>query len=171
MPGSQDSSEKSFTVNQSVTGINSIGNRSDGGNADTITFDRVHTLINGESVRVISDNGHLPDGLDPNTVYFAITDSNSNATGVTTNTNIQVAKTFNDAVDGEPISINNKGGLLKVVSRVSDKNSGDIGHPIQWDGDQTQWYVKVAAASTENAIFDIITGIGSTGLGLSLIHI
>ena len=36
MPGSQDSSEKSFTVNQSVTGINSIGNRSDGGNADTI---------------------------------------------------------------------------------------------------------------------------------------
>ena len=165
MPGSQDSAEKVFTVNQSVTGINSIGNRSDGGNSDTITFDRAHTLINGESVRVISDNGHLPDGLDPNTVYFAITDSNSNATGVTTNTNIQVAKTFNDAVDGEPISINNKGGLLKVVSRVSDKNSGDIGHPIQWDGDQTQWYVKVAAASTENAIFDIITGIGSTGLG------
>ena len=165
MPGSQDSSEKSFTVNQSATGINSIGNRSDGGNSNTITFDRAHTLINGESVRVISDNGHLPDGLDPNTVYFAITESNTNATGVTTNLNIQVAKTFNDSVDGEPISINNKGGLLKVVSRVSDKNSGDIGHPIQWDGDQTQWYVKVAAASTENAIFDIITGIGSTGLG------
>jgi len=165
MPGSEDSSEKVFTVNQSVTGINSIGNRSDGGNSNTITFDSVHTLINGESIRVISDNGHLPDGLDPNTVYFAITDSNTNATGVTTNTNIQVAKTFNDSVDGEPIAINNKGGLLKVVSRVSDKNSGDIGHPIQWDSDQTQWYVKVAAASTENAIFDIITGIGSTGLG------
>ena len=114
MPGSQDSSEKVFTVNQSVTGINSIGNRSDGGNADTITFDRAHTLLNGESVRVISDNGHLPDGLDPNTVYFAITDSNTNATGVSTNTNIQVAKTFNDSVDGEPISINNKGGLLTV---------------------------------------------------------
>ena len=165
MPGSQDSAEKVFTVNQSSTGINSIGNRSDGGNSDTITFDRAHTLINGESIRVISDNGHLPDGLDPNTVYFAITDTNTNATGVSTNINIQVAKTFNDAVDGEPLSINNKGGLLKVVSRVSDKNSGDIGHPIQWDGDQTQWYVKVAAASTENAIFDIITGIGSTGLG------
>mgnify|MGYP003304384954 CR=1 FL=1 len=35
MPGSQDSSEKVFTVNQSVTGINSIGNRSDGGNSNT----------------------------------------------------------------------------------------------------------------------------------------
>ena len=75
MPGSQDSSEKVFTVNQSVTGINSIGNRSDGGNSNTITFDRAHTFINGESVRVISDNGHLPDGLDPNTVYYAITDT------------------------------------------------------------------------------------------------
>ena len=165
MPGSQDSSEKVFTVNQSVTGINSIGTKSDGGNSNTITFTAAHTFINGESVRVISDNGHLPDGLDPNTVYFAITDTNTSATGVTTNVNIQVAKTLNDALDGEPISINNKGGLLKVISRVSDKNSGDIGHPIQWDADNSQWYVKVAAASTENAIYDIITGIGSTGLG------
>ena len=165
MPGSQDSSEKIYTVNQSVTGINSIGNSSDGGNSNTITFTAAHTFINGESIRVISDNAHLPDGLNPNTVYYAITDSNASATGVTTNINIQVAKTLNDALDGEAISINNKGGLLKVVSRVSDKNSGDIGHPIQWDDDQSQWYVKVAAASTENAIFDIITGIGSTGLG------
>ena len=165
MPGSQDSSEKIFTVNQSPTGINSIGSQSSGGNSNTITFNSAHTLINGESVRMISDNGHLPDGLDPNSVYYAITDSNTSATGVTTNINIQLAQTLNDALDGESLSINNKGGLLKVVSRVSDKNSGDIGHPIQWDGSQNQWYVKVAAASTENAIYDIITGIGSTGLG------
>ena len=31
---------------------------------------------------------------------------------------------------------------LTVVSRVSDKNSGDIGHPIQWDPTQSQWYTK-----------------------------
>ena len=60
-------------------------------------------------------NGHLPDGLDPNTVYFAITDTNTNATGVSTNINIQVAKTFNDAVDGEPLSINNKGLIQNLM--------------------------------------------------------
>ena len=165
MPNSQDSSEKIFTVNQSATGINSIGNSSQGSNSNTITLTAAHTFINGESIRVISDNGHLPDGLDANTVYFAITDTNSSATGVTTNVNIQVAKTFNDALDGEAISINNKGGVLKIISRVSDKNSGDIGHPIQYDTSVNQWFINVATASTENAIFPIITGIGSTGLG------
>ena len=34
---------------------------------------RPHNFITGESVRVISDNGQLPDGLTPNTVAFAVT--------------------------------------------------------------------------------------------------
>ena len=167
MPDSQFSEEKNYTVKQSTAGINSIGNLSQGGNENDITLTAAHTFINGETIRVISSNGHLPDGLDPNTVYFAITDSNTNASGLSTNVNIKVAKTLNDAFEGNAISINSKGGVLSVVSRVSDKNSGDIGHPVQWDGDNAQWYVKVASASTENGIYDIITGIGSTGLGVA----
>ena len=69
-------------------------------------------------------------------------------------------------VTGSAISINTKGGVLSVVSRVSDKNSGDIGHPVQWDGTNNQWYCKVAAATTENGIYNIIAGnvgLGSTG--------
>ena len=72
MPGSEASSEKIFTVKRSVTGINSIGSNSDGGNPNVITLTADHTILNGESVRILSDNGHLPDGLDANTVYYAV---------------------------------------------------------------------------------------------------
>ena len=64
------------------------------------------------------------------------------------------------------MAINNLGGPLKVISRVSDKNSGDIGHPIQWDSGQSQWYIKVATASTDNSIQpDVIVSMGTTALG------
>ena len=50
-------------------------------------------------------------------------------------------------------------------TRVSDKNSGDIGHPIQYDSTQGNWYVNVSGASTENAIYQSIVGLGTTSLG------
>ena len=120
-----------------------------------------HKFLNGESVRVISDTGQIPDGLKPNTVAFAIT----TGSGISTNTNIKLAKTLNDAINGTAITINEKGGALKVVSRVSDKNSGDIGHPIQFDSTNSQWYVKVATAATENNIYSTIVSLGTTDLG------
>ena len=100
--------------------------------SNIITFTANHSFETGETVRVISDSGHLPDGLSPNTVYYAIDASDAT---------IKLAKTKLDADNGNEITINNKGGRLKVVSRISDKNSGDIGHPIQWDG--SQWYISV----------------------------
>ena len=159
MPGSQSSSEKNFTVKQGATGINSIGARSDGGNPDVITLTAAHDFLEGESLRIISDNGRLPDGLVSNEVYYAIT------SGLTTNTNIKVAETLDGALKGNALTINDKGGLLKVISRVSDKNSGDIGHPIQWDITNSQWYVKVAADLTDNEIYSTIVSLGTTDLG------
>ena len=105
----------------------------------------------------------------PNTVYFVITDANA-ASGLTTNRNILLAKTLNDAQNGtnnDAITINANGGLLKVVSRVSDKNSGDIGHPVQYlgTGSTTGWYVNVAAATTENTLYPRVAGLGTAGLG------
>ena len=164
MDGSQLSSQKKYTIKQGPTGINSIGSFSLGGSDRQITLNTTHDLINGESVRVVSENAHLPDGLDPNTVYFAITDTNT-AGGITTNVNLKLAKTLNDAINGNAISINEKGGVLSVISRVSDKNSGDIGHPVQYDVNNEQWYVNVATAATENNIFSTIVGLGTTGLG------
>ena len=65
------------------------------------------------------------------------------------------------------LPINGNGGLLKIVSRVSDKNSGDIGHPVQYigTGNTTGWYVNVSTAATENSIYSTITSLGTGTLG------
>ena len=159
MPNSQTSYEKSFAVGVSSVGINSIGAYSIGGAANVITLTAPHTFQNGESVRVFSDTGELPDGLTPNTVYYAIT------SGLTTSVNIKLAKTLNDAKNASALTINNKGGALSVVSRVSDKNPGDIGHPIQYDTAVGQWYIKVSTSSTDNTIHPKIVSLGTTSLG------
>jgi hypothetical protein len=159
MPGSQTSSEKEFIVGRSNDGIgiNSITN-------NTLQLTSAHTFANGESIRVIGDNGQLPDGLTPNTVYYAITDANPSS-GITTNTQIKIAQTQNDAISATPVIINTKGGTLKVVSRVSDKNPGEIGHPIQFDIVQGQWYIEVATEPNENTLYPTLVSLGSTVLG------
>ena len=155
MPGSQSSSEKAFSVGRVGTS-NSIS-------SNIITFTSPHTFFNGESIRVLSENGELPDGLIPNTLYYAIT--NVGDVGLSTS-QIKLTQTESDALTASnPISINNRGGVLKVVSRVSDKTSGDIGHPVQFDSTNNQWYVKVATASTENNIYSTVVGLGVTALG------
>ena len=143
-------SEKKSIIRGSA-GINSIS-------SNTITLLAPHNFLEGESIRFISDTGQLPDGLDNNKVYYAIT------SGVGTE-QIKVAQTLNDALNGEQLSINDKGGITEVVSRVSDKNSGDIGHPIQYDGSQGQWYINVATAATDNNLYSTIVGLGTTTLG------
>ena len=104
MHASEFSSEKVSVVKQSPTGINSIGSRSDGGIANVITFTADHSFIQGESVRVIGDTGQLPDGLLSNTLYFAIP---VNGFG----SNLKLAKTKNEAINGTALTIYNKGGL------------------------------------------------------------
>jgi len=142
MPSSNLSYEKSYTVGRSLVGINSIA-------SNTITLTSNHTFANGESIRIISDTGNLPDGLNANQVYYAIT------SGVNAN-QVRVAQTLTDVANSNPLTINTKGGVLKVVSRVSDKNSGDIGHPVGFDTTNSQWYVNVASASTENTIYSLL---------------
>ena len=162
MPNSQTSSEKTATVGRSVAGINSITN-------STITFTFSHPFLNGESIRIFSDNGYLPDGILPNQTYYAITNANVSS-GITTNVDIKLAKTAADAISYSTsnltnISFNNNGGKLTIVSRVSDKNSGDIGHPIQYNTNENQWYINVSSAATENTIYSTIISLGTTSLG------
>ena len=142
--------EKSYLVGRS-SGINSI-------TSNTLTLTEPHSFIQGESIRVIAENGHLPDGLLNNAVYYAIT------SGIGTN-QVKIAKTLNDAISTTPISINNKGGILKVTSRVSDKVAGDVGHPIQYDSTVGQWYVTVGTAATDNNLYSTLVGLGTTSLG------
>ncbi len=164
MPNSQTSSEKFFYVDRNGSGANRIGGNSLGGAANVITLIQPHTFENGETIRVISENGQLPDGITPNTVYYAITDANATS-GLTTSVNIKLAKTLNDAKTANAVDINSNGGVLSIVSRVSDKSPGDIGHPIQYDTSLNQWYIKVSTSSTDNTIHPRVVGLGTTSLG------
>jgi len=156
MQGTENSSNKvtsvkTKTVGRTAAGINSIS-------SNTITFTDSHQFLNGETIRVISDSARLPDGITNNKVYFAITDGlNSDQ--------IKIATSFSEAAAGQSITINNKGGTLKVESRVSDKIVGDAGHPIQFDTTNEQWYINVGSASTDNDIYSTLVGVGTTALG------
>lgn len=146
----QNSYQKIHNIGR-TSGINSVS-------SNTITFNNPHNLLSGENIRIISENGHLPDGLETNAIYFAIT------SGVGTD-QIKIAKTLNDSINSNALTINNKGGILKVQSRVSDKIAGDIGHPIQFDTTESQWYITVGTASTDNDIYPTLVGLGTTSLG------
>lgn len=150
----ETSSEKKFVVDRSVAGINSITN-------DVFTLTSNHTFINGESVRIISETGQLPDGLINNAVYYAIT----SGVGIVGSNQLKVAQTLNDALSDNSITINNNGGILNIISRVSDKKAGDIGHPVQYDSSSSQWYVNVATASSERSLYNAVIGFGVSGLG------
>jgi hypothetical protein len=162
MPNTQGSANetiaiKSFQVGQSVVGVSSI-------TSNVFTFTQPHTFIEGESVRVKSFTGNLPDGIISNVIYYAIT----SGTGITlTSTQIKLAKTPNDAINDTEISVNNKGGILTIESRVVDKIPGSFGHPIQYDTSQNNWYINVSGASTQNSIYSTIVSLGTTALGAS----
>ena len=141
--------EKRYVVDNAV-GVSSIS-------SNIIALKTDHNLITGESIRVIANNGFLPDGLEEDQVYFTIQGSNNNE--------IKVARTLNDALEGTALTINNTGGELVVVSRVSDKKSGDIGHPIQFDIPNKNWFVNVSNESVDNEIYPTFVGVGTTALG------
>jgi hypothetical protein len=152
--GSEITAEKKSVVNRSSVGVNSITN-------SVLTLTSSHNLLNGESVRVISETGQLPDGVKNNTLYYAIT----SGTNIVSSSQIKLAQNSNDALSDNSIFINNRGGLLNIISRVSDKNSGDIGHPIQYDSVENQWYVNVSTAVTESGLYNAIISLGTTSLG------
>ena len=94
-------------------------------------------IQNGETIRILSDDGDLPEGLEPNRVYYAIKP---------TPTALKLASTLSNAVNNIPISVYG-GSDLRVESRVSDKKPNDIGHPVQFDDTQKNWYVLTNTGS------------------------
>ena len=106
-------------------------------------------------IELPSTEEQLPDGIDHNSVYFAIT------SGINSD-QVKLAQTLNDTISLSPISVNSKGGILSIESRVSDKTSGDIGHPVQFDTSIGQWYVNTS--TTNNEIYDSVVGLGTSTL-------
>ena len=149
--GTGVSAKKTYTVLRSGT-KNEINN-------NIFTLTSSHQLYNGESVRVFSDTSQAPDGIDLDTVYYAIT------TGLGSN-EIKLAYSLNDAIANQPIKgINNNGGVLSIVSSVTDKLPGDLGHPVQYDTTQSQWYIAGSPTTTTNKIYNTIVNLGTATLG------
>tara|TARA_E500000331_G_scaffold74192_2_gene69232 strand:- start:2096 stop:7852 length:5757 start_codon:yes stop_codon:yes gene_type:complete len=125
-----------------------------------------HDLNNGESIRIIAENGDLPEGLDPHTVYYAITNAKDGTRldGVTlSGYEIQIASSKTNAERTTPLYIKTisspAAGKLKIISRVSDKKPGEFGHPMQFEAGNNgagnpvlQWFIHVSA--TDNGIYD-----------------
>jgi len=133
IPGTTNGKEKSTNIGKNGNLNNIIDN--------IFNCSSVHGLSNGEKIRIVSENGYLPDGVESDTVYFAITDGLSDPL-----TQFKIAKSLNDANSLRFIIVNNRGGNLRVVSRVSDKKSGEIGHPIQFDPTASvtgNWYISI----------------------------
>ena len=105
-----------------------------------------HNLTTGEKVIIISDDGDLSENLVTNTVYYAI---------VPNNTTVKLAASEAEALADEPITVYG-GTNLKILTRVSDKQSGDAGHPVQWDG--SQWYINVTNAGIIASVINPLSG-------------
>jgi len=149
--GSGTSARKAYQIVRS-NGENDITN-------DTVSFTSNHQFLNGEKVRIFSDTGQVPDGLKNEAIYYVIT------TGVGPN-QIKLAQSINDALANIPIlGIANNGGVVTIESRVSDKLPGDLGHPIQWDSSESNWYLTGSPNTTQNQIYSAIIGIGTALLG------
>ena len=131
------------------------------------TIDGSHELQNGESIRIISDNGELPAGLKAHQVYYAITNTSGSPNLGANQIRIAASKANADLPVPEFIrtSFTSDEGKVSIVSRVSDKNPGELGHPIQFDSSvQTVtrngvsestlagWFVHVSSTAT-NTIY------------------
>ena len=112
--------------------------------ANQLILTQNHEFITGESVRVYSEDGIVPGGIESGNIYYAI---------VSNSTTIQLASSLDDALSGTVIDIKNTaGGLLRVCSNSTDKLPGEIGHPIQYDNAKTNWFINSSNDPSVNTI-------------------
>ena len=141
--GGTSVSEKSYVV---ISGPSYIA----GNTALSNIFDiGAHNIQTGESVRIISNDADLPENIEDNRVYYAIRHSN---------TQVKLASSKTNADNSKAVTISG-GTQLRIVSRVHDKESGDIGAPIQWDTTNNQWYAHLPGT---NDVYSAIGGLGGT---------
>ena len=111
-----------------------------------------NTLSTGEKVIILSDIGDLPENIVENTIYYVINNGD--------NSTIKLASSPSNAANNSEITV--YGGTdLKILSRVSDKIAGDIGHPVKFDTSQNQWYINT---NQNSEIYTELNRLGVVGL-------
>ena len=119
-----------------------------------------HELANGESIRIIANNGDLPENIDPHTVYFAITNAQDSALSAN---QIRIASSKTNADLAVPVFVKTVASVsdkFRIISRVSDKKPADAGHPIQYDTSVGQWFVHTDSTSSSDAATGIFANKG-----------
>ena len=120
-------------------------------NQSLFTVQGTHNLSTGESVKLYSDSGDLPENIAEETLYYVIR---------LNNTTFKLSSSQSDANNGE--FVNAYGGTnLRIVSRVSDKTSGEVAHPIQYD--ENGWFITVTNSTIWDNTNSQISG-NTTGL-------
>ena len=123
-----------------------------------------HNLQNGESIRIFSETGDLPEGLEEGKVYYAITDEKNGSRLAVDGIQLepdqfQIASSKTNADAAVPIYITSYlGEQLRVESRLSDKKVGETGHCIQYDYVVGNWFIYVKANSPLKGYLDGIDG-------------
>ena len=123
-------------------------------NDTTFNLGLDHRLQTGEKVRIFSDNGDLPEGLVENRLYYIIRVTASS-------TEVQLASSLTNAQINNPITISG-GSNLTIVSRVSDKQPGDFGSPVQYDPVNSNWFINT---NSNNSIYTTLQSLGVAGFG------
>jgi hypothetical protein len=97
-----------------------------------------NNLLTGEKVKIISDTGDLPENIEAHKTYYVINVGNNNT--------IKLASSLSDALTNQAITVSG-GTSLKILSRVSDKDAGELGSPIQFDPLNSNWFIHVNSNS------------------------
>tara|TARA_S200000501_G_scaffold94295_1_gene87595 strand:+ start:8143 stop:13506 length:5364 start_codon:yes stop_codon:yes gene_type:complete len=95
-----------------------------------------NNLVTGEKVIIVSDDGDLPENLETNKVYYIIKEGA---------TRVKLASSEANANNSSEISVS-FGTNLKIITRVSDKSAGEVGHPVQYDDANNNWFINVASS-------------------------
>ena len=146
--------EASVVMPNGATGTSNIGEKNyeaihsdaSASTKSVFTINAGHELANGESIRIIANNGDLPENIDPHRVYFAITSTQDSALGAN---QIRIASSKTNADLAVPVfvaTVASTTDKFRIISRVSDKKPNDAGHPIQYDASAGQWFVHTLAA-------------------------
>ncbi len=113
----------------------------------------VNNLLTGEKVKVISDDGDLPENINAHETYYVINNGDNNT--------VKLASTYTNAIQTQPINVYG-GTNLTILSRVSDKESGDLGSPIQFDSQNKNWFIHV---NSNNQIYNAFASGGTATYG------
>ena len=125
------------------------------GSTGVFTTTESHGFATGEKIIIIADDGDLPEKILEHKVYFAITQN-------LTVSELKLALSFSDAENNVAIRNTNinDSSRLKITTRVTDKEAGEPGHPIQYEEDEG-WYITT---NPNSEIYQNLSGVKKTDI-------